>query len=90
MPRGSPRLRAKDGRYNIVGERVRLRREQENMTQDALCARIANVTSGAWNPDRRDVYRIEDGRRSVYDVELIALAEALGCEFGWLVQGTNR
>jgi transcriptional regulator with XRE-family HTH domain len=87
MPRGSPRLRAKDGKHNAVGERVRQRREEQGLTQELLCARLADVTAGGWIPDRRDIYRIEDGRRSVYDVELIALAEALECETYWLILG---
>jgi transcriptional regulator with XRE-family HTH domain len=87
MPRGLPRLRAKDGKHNVVGERVRQRREEQKLSQDALCARLADVTGGEWIPDRRDVYRIEDGRRSVYDVEVIALAEALRCSVPWLMTG---
>ena len=79
MPRGAPRLRNTDGKMNVVGERVKQRRAELGLTQDALCARLADRTNGAWIADRRDVYRIEDGRRSVHDVEVLALAKALDC-----------
>ena len=77
MPRGAPRLRTPEGKLNLVAARVRQRRMELKLTQDALCARLATVTDGAWIADRRDIFRIEDGRRSVHDLEIIALAEAL-------------
>jgi hypothetical protein len=70
---------------NVVGERVYERRRALKLTQDGLCARLAAVTAGAWNPDRRDIFRIEDGRRSVYDTELLALGEALEVSASWLL-----
>jgi hypothetical protein len=59
------------------------------LPQDALCARLADVTDGAWVADRRDIFRIEDGRRSVHDVEMVALAKALEVGVGWLLLGEN-
>lgn len=87
MPRGAPRLRNADAKLNIVGERVQQRREALKLTQDGLCARLAAVTEGAWVADRRDIFRIEDGRRSVHDTELIALAAALEMDACLLLLG---
>jgi transcriptional regulator with XRE-family HTH domain len=87
MPRGAPRLRADDGRLNLVGERVRSRRAGLRLTQDALCATIARYTNGGWNPDRREIFKIEEGVRSVHDTEIIALAVALECSPCWLLTG---
>ena len=74
------RPRTITGRMNLVGEQVKILREREGLTQDQLCARIADVTQGAWNPTWRDLYRIEAGTRIVSDLEMIALGGALTCE----------
>lgn len=87
MPRGAPRLRTQDRKKNLVGERVRSRRAQLKLTQDALCARLAEATNGEWVADRREIFRIEDGARIVSDVEIIALSEALECAPCWLLVG---
>jgi transcriptional regulator with XRE-family HTH domain len=87
MARGNPRLRTDDGRINGISTRVRERRELIQLTQDALCARLAVATNGAWNPDRMEIYRIESGSRTVTDLELRALAAALECAPAWLLLG---
>jgi len=51
---------------NQIGARVKQRRRYLRMTQDALCARLADVTGGGWIADRRDIYRIENGASSWY------------------------
>ena len=79
MPRGVPRLRTEDSRMNAVGIHVKERRKELGWNQDMLCARIAGATSGVWNPEWRDIVRIEGGTRKVSDLELVALAKALEC-----------
>ena len=73
---GCPRLRTQDNKKNQIGQRLRDCRDQMQLTQDALCARIAQVTNGQWIPDRREIYRIEYGRRLVSDLEILALAHS--------------
>lgn len=87
MPLGGARLRTPEGRANQCGLRVRERRRALRLKQDALCARIATATEGEWNPDRLEVLRIEQGSRSVTDVELGALARAMDCNLCWLLSG---
>lgn len=87
MPRGPQRLRAPDNTLNLVGKRVQERRIALKLTQDKLCARLAIASGSAWSPTRRDLFKIEDGLRSVHDTELVALAEALGCSACWLLTG---
>lgn len=87
MPRGGARLRTDEGQMNQIGERVRLRRDVLHDTQDALCARIATITHGQWNPAWQDISRIEHGTRIVTDLELLALAQALDCSPCWLLLG---
>ncbi len=89
MPRGAYQLRTPDNRMNLIGTRVRERRKAQQWTQDTLCARIAVVTEGAWNPEWRDIVRIESGTRKVSDLELLVLAAALECSAAWLLQETN-
>lgn len=87
MPQGGPRLRAEDGKLNRVGGRVRRRRKEMKMQQRSLLGRLADVTDGGWNPTPQEVLRIENGTRTVTDTEVVALAQALECEPGWLLVG---
>lgn len=70
---------------NLIGPRVFARRVALRLTQDTLCAKLADATTATWNPDRREIFRIENGRRTVTDLELVALAQALGCTTDWLL-----
>lgn len=90
MPRGFPRLRTSDQKKNQLGQRVRDRRAELDVTQDALCARLAQITNGGWIPDRKEIFRIEDGQRIVSDLETLALAEALECSPCWLLTGDSH
>lgn len=72
---------------NQIGDRMRERRKELKLSQDAVCGRVALATSGRWNPDWRDMVRIEGGTRIVSDLEMLALAEALECDPSWLFLG---
>ncbi|HEY3377518.1 MAG TPA: hypothetical protein VGL77_08490 [Armatimonadota bacterium] len=75
---------------NHIGDRVCSRRHHLKESQDALCARIANVTHGQWNPAWQDISRIEHGARIITDLELLALAQALDCAPCWLLLGDEE
>jgi len=83
------RLKFVDNKMNVVGPRVKLRRQQMKVKQDGLCAMVADVTGGAWVPTWRDVQRIELGTRMVSDFEVIALAAALEVEIVFLLGGNE-
>jgi hypothetical protein len=87
MPRGGLRLRDSNGKMNGVGLRIKSRRHTLALEQDELCARLARVTNGGWNPGWQDMSRIENGFRTVTDLEVIALAKALECSPCWLLIG---
>jgi len=72
---------------NQIAQRVAERRHTLQLQQDELCARLAQVTNGAWNPAWQDISRIEHGTRLVTDLELLALAQALECSPCWLLTG---
>jgi transcriptional regulator with XRE-family HTH domain len=78
MPRGAVELRAGAAkeRLNAAGERVRERRLALGLTMEQFCAAVEEASGGAWNPDRRDVYRVERGTRKITDLELVVLARA--------------
>jgi transcriptional regulator with XRE-family HTH domain len=67
-----------------------VRREAEGLSQAELTARLAYVTNGAWNPAVQEVTHLETGRRTVIDVEILALALALGCSASWLLTGQGE
>ena len=73
------RNKARDGKRNIIGARVReLRRNiRPKVTQEDLAGRVAKLSV---NLDRTAIYRIELGTRAVTDLELAALAKALRVE----------
>ena len=79
MPRGV-RLKVQ-GKRNQIGPRVKQLREERDLTQDMLSARLAHQTrdwaDAPWVPTKLEIHRIEVGVRAVLDLELIALARAL-------------
>jgi transcriptional regulator with XRE-family HTH domain len=87
MSSGPPRIRADDGKLNIVGARVKGRRKALKLTRDVLCARLADITKRGWVPTETEIYRLESGRRSVTDIELLWLSRVLECEVVWLLTG---
>ena len=87
MPRGGARLRTSNRKMNQIGPRVRDRRQELRLGQDELCARIALETNGGWNPAWQDMSRIENGARTVTDLEILVLSEALECSPCWLLLG---
>ena len=87
MPRGGARLRTTEGKLNQISQRVVERRGVLGLQQDDLCARLAQVTNGRWNPAWQDISRIENGARLVTDLEILALAQALDCSACWLLAG---
>jgi transcriptional regulator with XRE-family HTH domain len=86
MPRAD-RLRASDGSFNTVGARVKERRKALGLTQDQLQGRLGLATGGRWAISGQEVLNIERGTRTVLDVEVLALAEALECSPLWLLTG---
>lgn len=75
---------------NLIGSRLKQRRQLLQVTQDKLCGQVAYLTEGAWVPTRHDIYRIEAGTRTVSDAEMVALAASLDCSLVWLVCGTEN
>lgn len=67
---------------NLVGERVKEARTKAEFTQDELSKKLAKLGVSI---DRAGVAKVETGIRGVLDVELVALAKALGVRVTWLL-----
>lgn len=72
---------------NRVGERVRAARltHQPPFDQADLAEALASLLGTTIG--QATVSRLETGDRPVTDIELVALAEILGVEAGWLLYG---
>ncbi|MDE7245255.1 MAG: helix-turn-helix domain-containing protein [Oscillospiraceae bacterium] len=76
------RLLTLDGKYNICGDRVRIARENQNLSQEALAARIQ---LNGHSLTQKAISRIETGLRVVPDYEIPLLADALKVNPLWLL-----
>lgn len=74
--------------HNIVGARVRMARKNYSppITQTELAARLQ---SNGLRIEQPAIAKIENGTRPVTDIETVALANALGVEPEWLLQGSQ-
>ncbi len=68
------RLLTLEGKYNICGDRVRMARENQRLSQEALAARIQ---LNGHSLTQKAISRIETGVRVVPDYEIPLLADAL-------------
>ena len=76
------RLLTLEGKYNICGDRVRIARENQRLSQEALAARIQ---LNGHSLTQKAISRIETGVRVVPDYEIPLLADALKVSPLWLL-----
>ena len=75
------------GEMNMVGRTVRRLRQERGMSQKTLSERLETL---AVYICRGSVSRIEEGRRTVTDIELHGLAQVLGVSVGELFRDEER
>ncbi len=80
------RLLTMDGKCNICGERIRIAREQANLSQEALAAK---VQLKGHSLTQKAISRTEMGFRIVPDYEVPLFASALGVSPLWLLGITD-
>ena len=70
------------GKKNVCGEKVRIARQKEKLSQGELAAKlqIENVLI-----EQKSVSRLEIGQRFVADYELRALSKILKVDVNWLL-----
>ena len=80
------KIYAYKGKSNLCGERIRLARAKNRITQSDLAARmqVAGIML-----ERDSISRIEIGTRFVTDYELKVFAEVLGVSMEWLTEDGN-
>lgn len=71
-----------EGKYNICGDRVRMAREKQRLSQEALATRIQ---LNGHSLTQKAIIRIETGLRVVPDYEIPLLADALKVSPLWLL-----
>ena len=67
---------------NIAGSRVKVARLKNNMTQQELSAKLETL---AVYVDRASISKIEQKKRIIIDIELVALSEILNVSINWLL-----
>lgn len=77
-------LRAKDGRKNSSGVRIRALREEAEMSQEQLMAKLQLMGMDA---ERGVIKRIENGDRGVSDLELQLFAKLFNVSYQYLIDG---
>ena len=73
---------------NIIGSRVKQARltHQPKMTQQQLATRLQLL---GMSIDRAGISKIENGIRTVTDIEIVALAKSLQVTPGWLFSDSD-
>ena len=81
------KIYAYKGKSNLCGERIRLARAKNRITQSDLAARmqVAGIML-----ERDSISRIEIGTRFVTDYELKVFAKVLGVSMEWLTEDETR
>lgn len=81
------KIYAYKGKSNLCGERIRLARAKNRITQSDLAARmqVAGIML-----ERDSISRIEIGTRFVTDYELKVFAEVLEVSMEWLTEDETR
>lgn len=62
---------------NIAGKNIKRIRKEKKITQEALCARMQIM---GFKLSRTDISKLENGKRSISDLEIIGFSNALKIE----------
>lgn len=81
------RLRTKDGKKNLVGARVRALREDAHLSQEGLMAQLQLL---GMDSERGVIKRIENGNRTVSDMELQLIAQFFHVSYDYLIDGIKK
>lgn len=79
-----PRPKDLDGNKNIIGERLRLLRQKEKISQRDLANRLQLL---GIDMDRNVITRIETNKRYVSDIELKAISNVFHVSYEYLLDG---
>ena len=67
---------------NIAGSRIKIARLKNNMTQQELSVKLETL---AVYVDRASISKLEQKKRIITDIELVALSQVLKVSVNWLL-----
>ena len=67
---------------NVAGSRVKIARLKNNMTQQELSVKLETL---AVYVDRASISKLEQKKRIITDIELVALSQVLNVSVSWLL-----
>ncbi len=76
--------RTNAGGKNLVGERLKILRERDNLSQRDLAGKLQLI---GMDMDKNVITRIETNKRYVTDFELQALKEIFNVSYDYLIDG---
>ena len=85
MKRSVQALKHKTGKQNIVGERIRIARQQQAPPWTMEHLSVMLEEHEGLEMSISTIGRIESGMRSVYDYEIIAFAQVFNVDLKWLL-----
>lgn len=81
-----PKPRTETGEKNLVGQRLKILRERDGLSQRDLAQRFQLI---GIDIDKNVITRIETNKRYVTDLELRAIAEIFHVSYQYLIDGTQ-
>lgn len=79
-----PKPRGENGSKNLISERLKILRNEQNLSQRTLSYRLQLI---GIDMDKNVITRIETGKRYVTDIELQSLAKIFKVSYSYLIDG---
>ncbi len=79
-----PKQKTKDGKRNLIGQRLRELRIQYGLSQKGLARKLQ---LRGYDIEKNIITRIENDQRYVTDIELKALVEVFDIDYEFLIDG---
>lgn len=81
-----PKPRSETGEKNLVGQRLKVLRERDGLSQRDLAQKLQLI---GLDMDKNVITRIETNKRYVTDLELRAIAQVFRVTYQYLIDGTE-
>ncbi len=82
-----PKPRTETGQKNLIGERLKLLRARDQLSQRDLAHRFQLI---GLDMDKNVITRIETNKRYVTDLELQAIAKIFHVSYDYLIDGVEE